>query len=333
MTNSKLASYFSFGANNNIKRHCVFSNRRPNVRFMGLVSLGVLIGLFLVLELWKNYKYSIWNKREQITFTFEQNNNIGYVRIDKNLSNVAIYMFPSNTHVSLANGYGEYRADKIKELAKMEKIKFGNILMKSMTRYLGVITDGYIVEVKGSDVNIVNLIRGALFSKSQSNFSKWDLFNMYAFVASLRSDEIEVSDLTKNRALSVQKLSDGQDVYIPNGESFDLFALTELAKPQFLREEYNWEIFNGTNHEGFGEMMRKIVANSGFNVSGVRQAKEAYDKSFISLKDDIKTSESIKYFATYFDLPIKHVSSLHDRADVVLVLGEDFWKQCCQMQK
>jgi hypothetical protein len=142
----------------------------------------------------------------------------------------------------------------------------------------------------------------------------------------IRSDQVRVVNLGEIDALKLTTLPDNSKVYVADLDLLDKFSLRELANPNFLAQRYTWEISNATAHFGLGNRVKRIVANSGFDVIGVRQSQVPYAKSFISVRQAAE-NVYLHRFAEYFNLPVKTNTDLNDRADVVFVVGEDFWEQ------
>jgi len=157
------------------------------------IAFYFLLILFLLLfisQLIQSILNSKWRDKNQMTFVVEKNNKISFIKIDKSLEEILIYNFVDNIFVEVTNGYGEYRVDKLRQLANQEKKDFGKMLIESMTFYFGVITDGFIIDSKTADFNLKKIIVGAFFKRNKTNYSGWDLLQMYFYVWNLRSENI-----------------------------------------------------------------------------------------------------------------------------------------------
>ncbi|MGI5827484.1 MAG: LytR C-terminal domain-containing protein [Patescibacteria group bacterium] len=291
-----------------------------------LLPLIVLMAFFLGYHFWQEVKHSIWDGKSQLTLAFEQENTLGYIKINPEFEEVTIFTMPPNAMVALAYGYEEYRSDKVKMLAKQENIDFGKFLAVSMTQFLGSTTDGYITDANGRVGDLKTLVLQSFYSGAKTNLTTWDLLRLFSYVINIRSNGVEVISFADTKAFQLETLPDGSEVYVPDLNLLDEVILRELANPSFLNQNLTWEVFNGTNHFGLANSVKRIVANSGFDVIGVRQAQKSYTNSFISVRS-LESSASLQKFANYFSLPIETKSGLHDRADVVLVVGEDFWNK------
>jgi len=308
------------------------NSKRAQFIKIAFLFLGGLFLVFILIELWQGIRYSVWDGKRQLTFVFEQENRLGYIKINKELDEVKVLTLSDNVMVPLAYGYQEYKANKVKLLAKQEKLPLGPFLSVSFTHFLGTVTDGYVTEAKGIIPNPSLLLRQALARKAKTNFTDWDLIRLLFYLANIRSEQVEYIDLSDTSSFQYTVLPDGSEVYQPDLNKLDSFVLVELANPQFLNQTYTWEVFNGTQHPGLGNQVKRIVANSGFTVVGVRQALSFYETSFISLGKRVEKAESVKEFACYLDIPTKKGTELNDRADVVLVIGEDYWKRYLQRE-
>lgn len=294
---------------------------------LGIYFLAFLFGFFLIAELWKGLTDSKWGKREQINFVYEKNGKISYVRIDKKLEEVTIYNFNEDCLIELSKGYGLYKASKVKELAEMEKIELGKLLRESMTFYLGLLTDGDFVLLNEKKNDLKKIFINGFFYQNKTNFNRLDLVRMYFYMAGLRSEHIKEYDLAQMGFFEEKQLPDGSTVFELNKNVFDEYALTKLANTEYLEENITWEVFNGTNYSGLGSNFSRVISNNGFDLIGIRQSGQDYQKSFISFKKDSNASKSVKFLADYFGFEIKSEGILNDRADVVVVLGEDFYEK------
>ena len=146
----------------------------------------------------------------------------------------------------------------------------------------------------------------------------------------IKSEQAETIDISQTTSVQKDTLPDKSEVYRANTEFLDAFVLKKIANPKYLKETTSWEVYNGTDNTGLGSEIARIVANSGFLVSGVRQAQQMYNTSFISVRPGLAITDSVKEFSHYFDLPLKQETDFHNRADVVFVVGNDFWKKYFQ---
>lgn len=293
---------------------------------LGIYFLVLFLGLFLISELWKGLTDSKWGKREQINFVYERNGKISYVRIDKKLEEIAIYNFSEDCLIELSNGYGSYKASKVKDLTEMEKIDLGQLLRETMTFYLGLLTDGEFVYLNEKKNDLKKIFINSFFYQNKTNFNRLDLVRMYFYVSGLRTEHLKEYDFAQMGFFEEKQLPDGSKVFELNKNIFDEYALTKLANTEYLEESLTWEVFNGTNYSGLGASFSRVISNNGFDLVGIRQSGQDYQKSFISLKEE-EVSKSVKFLADYFGFEIKKDGILNDRADVVVVLGEDFYEK------
>lgn len=304
-----------------------YSGFKPGFALGGLWIL-IIILVFVGYEFWQGWKHSIWDGRSNLTFTVEVNNEISYVNINHELEEVNIINFPKNLLMPLAFGYGDYRVDKMKALAKLDKIDFGELLQSSMTQYLGVITDAYIVNSKVQNYDINSILAWTALKRAKTNMSSWDVIRVLMFTSKLRVEQFKQVDFLDTQAYELITLPDGAEVYGTKYEEFDNFVLKLFANPDFLADGTTWEIFNATNYDGLGAKVKRIVANSGFDVVGVRQTEEFYENSYIELREDNLTV-NIEKFSKELGIPIKFTDAGLQRSQIKLVLGNDYWLRCC----
>jgi LytR cell envelope-related transcriptional attenuator len=305
------------------------TDKANKLRKIGLIVLLIMFCLLVLIEIKEAVLDSKWNGKGSFNVVIEKENQIQYVKIDPKLNEIVVFGISENTMAYLAYGYGEYRADKIKDLAEIDNISYGDLLQKSMNLFLGSLTDAYIVDIKKAGIGLNETLLRSIFFKNKTNLTRWDLVRMLAFIQKLRSEDIEYVDLGMTRALSLVNLADGSEVYIAS-EFFDDYVLKNIARPEFLEQDITWEIFNGTAHDGLAARMKKVLANSGLDVIGIRQEKADYQKSFISSREG---NNVVSQIANYYNLEIRETDQISDRADVVFVLGEDFWQENFQLER
>jgi LytR cell envelope-related transcriptional attenuator len=293
----------------------------------GLIFLSILFFLLLSKKVFLSIKQSKWDYKHQLTVAYEQNNKIGFLKFDPLLQEVTILYFPQKSMINLSQGYEKYQADKIKALASQEKINLGKLLKNSMTQFLGVLTDGYIVNLKGDELKLSKILWQATIKKADSNLTAWDLLRLHIFVSNLKIDRIKILNIEEEGVGQLVNLPDGNEVFEFDQNRLDLFVLRQLASPEFLKEKLTWEIYNGTYHDGLAGSMKRIVANSGFDVIGIRQGLEEYQKSTIYVNKDYYKNDNIRVFADFFEFDLKIDKNKTYRSDVAIYIGEDFWRR------
>ncbi|NMC35929.1 LytR C-terminal domain-containing protein [Candidatus Beckwithbacteria bacterium] len=291
----------------------------------------VLIGVIMVLclaELWNNLRFSVWDGQSQLNLSLVQGEALSYVKINPELEEVLILTFPDNAMVQVAKGFADYQASKIVRLAKQEKIPVGKLTSQTMTIFLGSLTDGYIVSSVQSST-FSNLVFKALTKRASTNLSSWDLFRIWLLLRNMRSDQVKTVDLSQTGAYQLTTLPDGSKVYQINYDLLDEWVLRELAQPEYLNQSLRWEIFNSTDHVGLGQALKRIVANSGFEVIGVRQENKPVETSVLFINNKSVNKDKIAKIAKYLGLKINEhpVQTKGSAADIEIVIGEDFWQR------
>ncbi|NMB56796.1 LytR C-terminal domain-containing protein [Candidatus Beckwithbacteria bacterium] len=310
-------------------RHFHFDFKNKTYWKFILIFLLIFLVCFFVYQTYLALNYSIWDGKRQITLAVEQNNQLAYLKITPELNEAKLWLLPTNAMLETAYGYGEYKTFNLKKLAKQEDLDFGSFLQNSMTQFLGSVTDGYLINLGGKDKQPKSLLLKALLAQAKTKLTAWDLLRLYFFVNNLRFEQVEVLDLSQTKVFSQETLPDQSEVLKTNFDFLDKMVFRDLANPDFLKQDFTWEIYNGTNHSGLANLFKRIVANSGFDVVGVRQANELHDKTMIYLNSRIENPTVVNFFASYFALPITVDDGQTLHADVAVFLGEDFWQKYC----
>jgi hypothetical protein len=293
--------------------------------------VGVGLSLLLIaasVELFLGYRQSIWDGSSQVTFVYENNGEIGYVAINPQLGEVVVLLMPENAQIELAYGYGSYLTSKVHDLADLEGVWVGKLLQKSMSHFLGRATDSYITGLEVKRFDLPTFFQKSLFGLTNSGFGSWDNLRLLLHTTTYGPEQIKIVNLADTSAFAIDKLPDGTEVYIPIFEELDNLVLKFLADPANLKETSTWEIFNGTQHNGLAFQVSRMVANTGFDVVGARQALEMHEKSVIEVSQGYESQE-ITNFANYLHVPVRIHQDKSRRAQVTFIVGEDYWNECC----
>lgn len=291
---------------------------------LGIIFLACILLLICIKNIYLSIKQSLWDGKSQILVAYEYGGNLGVVKFDPLLQEADVVNFPQQMYLPLAMGYQSYRVDKIKALAVQENISFGNLLTKSITTSIGVLTDGYIIGANGEQFNLRSLLWQSVLHPERSNLTAWDKLRLFVFVSRLKVNEIKQYK-AEEEFLQKNTLADGSEVLVINENVLNTFVLQELSNPAFLQERFTWELFNATDRDGLANSMRRIVANSGFDVSGIRQALDTRESSTLYVSDHEHINENILMFANFFNFPIVVDAAFTQRTDIALYLGEDYW--------
>ena len=295
---------------------------------LSLTCIGLFLLAFLLYEIWVGWRYSIWDGNRFFSTVYESNDQIGYISFNPEIDEIIILSMPEDLMMPLGYGYGEYRVDKIKPLAQLDDVAFGDLLQQSMLQYLGVHSDAYVVGVDSDNVDINVYLLKSLFKMTDTNLSSWDLIRLLNMARNLRVENIKQIQLEDTDILIGQVLPDDTTVLTTDFGKLDNFVLTQFADPDYLSDTNTWEIYNATNNAGFGAWMKRVVANSGFDVVGVRQANELGLTSAIELREESLT-QSVRDFSEDSGIPIVFHTDNSRRSSVQVILGDDYWNQCC----
>jgi len=312
-------------ANPSHKRIQVKLSRKTLISLrIGIIFLLFLILIFIIKSAFISVKNAVWDGENQLVIAYEFNNELGLVKFDPVLREALIVSFPSDMLLPLALGFQDYRVDKIKALALQEHIKLGQLLKDSITQSIGILTDGYITGAKGKDLKLNKLILYSLFNRSNSNLTAWDKIRLLVYVSNLKISEIKYYQAA-NEFLKTKIIPDGSQILVIDDNVLTTFVLQELANPVFLQEKLTWELYNATDQDGLANNMRRITANSGFDVIGIRQALEFKKTSTLYVSDAKKINANVRRFAEFFHFPIVVDNSITQRSDVALYLGDDYF--------
>lgn len=292
------------------------------------LAWGFLILFFLIYfsgEIWQAWRHSIWQRNRQLYLAVDDSRHMGLMRVDPQFSELKTIIIPEQMELNVAYGYGDYRADKLVFLANQEHIKYGEILQNSLTQTTGIITNGYITSTHPVN-DLSRLFLLALFKQAKTNLTDWDLLKLLVFNSSLKYGQKNTIELNKTLSLKKVDLPDNTEVYKINKLELKRLMLTEMANPDLLNFTGTLEIFNGTQHSGWAQQIQYILSSSGFDVVGVRQAKQNYQQTKLTVNRDLYQQYAVKELVKYLGVKVD-IATQNQRADMTLVLGEDLWKR------
>lgn len=269
---------------------------------------------------------------------------------------VVIVRFPDETYLNVP-GYGNWQVRSIYELGQSEKVPIGGELLKvSLSRVMGVPINGVLVggnQLSERSTNqLLEDVRGSptfLFSltaNSTTDLSFMEILRFWWEIRSIRFDKIQTINLAQSDITSWEVLSDGTRVLKINQPLLDQRLEGMLQEGFLARERLSVAIFNSTSHPLLADRAARIVSNLGGRVVETSTLVGDPQSLTVVIGGDSVTNSRLKrafspgcHKQTLFTLVLQdscakivaelignnvelRESSL--RADIVIVLGEDF---------
>lgn len=306
-------------------------------RKRGQLVLVLLGGIFFTLLVGASYRFyrlvsdAVWDGKNRINLAF-QAKPVLVTSFSLEEASLKTLVISEGTLIEVIHGYGFYRAESIYQLGELEG-QGGELLTSSLQEYLGLPIDGYIkddnlefstqnpAEFKRSLVRaMIELAKG----KGKTNLTRWDIFRLWWEIRKLKTKEVALIDLGETNALSLVVLPDESQA-----AEVDLERLDRIVQPLFIDERIRFEnlaivVLNGTSYPGLARRGTRLISNIGGRVTGVAGSKGRRARCEVRSKKGNKNSYTVKKIAKVFDCQWGGENLEDQRAEVVVILGEDY---------
>jgi hypothetical protein len=293
-----------------------------------LVLLLLVLG-FLLIQI-KKAKPSIWDGQSRINFVLSAD-QVGVVSLEPD-KNMTIFLLPDNLYLDVPHGFGQYRVGAVYELGELEK-KGGELLMETIQSYLGLPIDGYIRMANGEwriangKKFILNCLLLSLLRKGKTSFNHWDILRLGWQINKLRVDRIDLFDLVQTSILSEAKLADGSVIL-----ETEFFRLDEVAgqccyDSKVRNEALSIEVLNATDFPGLANQFTRLVTNVGGTVVAIGNSSIKYQVSSIKYqKKELVKSYTLQKLEKILGVKAEVGERGESRADLLIIIGEDYWQ-------
>lgn len=214
--------------------------------------------------------------------------------------------FSFQEKADLPRGFGEYELGKVYRLGELEK-RGGQLTLETFQNSLNIPVMGYFYQ---DGLNTENFTSPAYFKKIvnqsikkrvKTNLRLADLLILY-----FRGKKLSPVLFKK------YQYKDGP------GDFF--------KDEQIRREALAVEILNGTQHQGLAQKAAVFWENLGGRVIRVADYNEQLTKSLLVVRGGSNKSYSYKIIKKFFKPDYRELNEGESRADMTLILGEDYWK-------
>jgi hypothetical protein len=303
-----------------------------------LVAIVILLSALLVG--YRVYTYRIWKGSDRITFALQvvrpsSSNEVYVVSYLSSKEKLAVVSFPEGMKIEAVGGFGSWRIESLYPLGEMED-KGGELLQRSLSEFFGVSVDGWVVtdsvDSKIDESNVRKVLRQifgfSLIGKSKTNFGIWDLVRLWKAVSTVQLHNLKWVNLKNAGAVSEETLPDGSRSYIADLELLNQLSQDLFSYPEIVEEELTIAVLNATDHRGLGADVARIIRNIGGEVVTVSDSSRKQDKlSIITADEEVLKSLTAKSLAKTFLIErILIGDTSQQRADILVVVGEDYWE-------
>lgn len=319
---------------------------------LGLVILGKIIffvtSLGKPLNLYTEKKYQ-WDTSVSFNIVLALLNRsdepeIGILHFDPGDKKLVVLATSKNTYMELPKGFGSWRVGSIYGLGQEENPPQGaKLLRQSVSKLTGLPIDGIVVIDRpgnGGVEEFVNRIRKSpfeivfAFGGLKTDLTPLDGLQALMAISSVRGDKVDFLDLEKSEITQSELLPDSSRVLGVDSVKLDLFIRGNMADAGIISEGTSVGVYNATPHPGLASFAARMITNLGGNVVIVTNTEDHQQNSMVlSEKNTSKIFK--KLVQVYAPSCIKqcigqNVKIISSRAQVNVILGEDFYKEWYQ---
>jgi len=299
--------------------------------FLLLFFLPALI--FLGFKIYRSVDHSLWDGQSQFNLAVDSRPGM-IVSFDRQAETINVLVIPDGTFVEVIHGYGPYRIESIYKLGEI-KGNGGELLVGSLQEYFGLGVDGFLVGGKFlvKEMSLKNFLLNQIFplqfSKEKTNLSRWDQARLWWFLKRIREDKINLIDLSQTSASSEVELPDGSRAMKIDQERLERIISQFFVDPKIKEEDLSISILNKTEHFGLANKAARIISNSGGRVIQVGSEQKEDSKTNCQIKSHKKHRQSytVLKLSRLFDCQWVEEPLSEQRAEIVLLLGEDYWEK------
>ncbi len=312
------------------------SNKRKNrikkylYLFLKLI-LGALI-IVVIYFLYNENKRSLWDGNHNFNLAVYDNVNIYVLSFHKDSQKINILLIPPDTYLPLAKGFGDYPAGSIWALGEMEVYGGGELLRLSAQNFLGAPIQGWgkIENQKSKNENkelnkkSVKWLLFQLFFSRQKNLVSWDLLRLYFLTNSSPNNSLNFYNLSETRAAQKITLPDGSSVFKVQKDFMDNLVKNLFYDETVANESIIAAILNQSDYNGPSGYAARIINNIGGETAAFYDSKRGLKEAIYCWKENVCRSYSLKLYSQVFKLPIIQEDVNESRAEILIVLGNNF---------
>ncbi|OGY20668.1 MAG: hypothetical protein A3A65_00575 [Candidatus Chisholmbacteria bacterium RIFCSPLOWO2_01_FULL_49_14] len=306
-----------------------------------LLVLGMVMTLALIGMSLRAYGQRVWKGNDRITIALQtgqsslKSSGVYVVSFLKSEKAVSVISFPVGIQVEASGGHGSWKVESLYPLGELNG-KGGELLKHSLSEFLGVPIQGWIVDEKtdpgmnreGVIHNLQQILGKSMVAPRTTNLTLWDSFRLLSNLFLTHTSVGDWVDLSQSKILIQASLPDGSQSYSADPALVDHLSQQLFLQPQLIDEALSIAVVNATEHQGLGARAARLIANSGGEIVGVSDRNQISEETtiIVSSKQNL-TSFSAGFLSSQFlaDQVIQGETS-GERADIVLVVGEGYYR-------
>lgn len=302
---------------------------------MKKVLIVVFLFFFILLgyKIFRFWHQRLWNGQSRLNLVI-QSQPIFVTSLAPG-EEMTILLIPDDTFVEAIHGFGFYRIKSIYNLGELEGWG-GELLLGSIQEFLGVPLDGYAImesfrfeSGQKSEVvkkQLLNQVGGLLKSSKKTNLTVWDLILFWWQVKKIRPTKIRLVNLDQLGVCSETTLADGTRAVSVDSERLNQFV-NQFFKDEKIRSENKaLSVLNGTGQFGLAKKGARLISNLGGRVVEIGDWTPSVLNCQLRGARSLLKSYTAQKIKKIFDCQWVGEDLAGHRADLVVVLGEDYWQ-------
>ncbi len=301
---------------------------------MKKLGIIILVALLAVIgtKIYGSFSKSIWDGKSRLNLVLA-NEKVSIFSLNPSQRTAVFLSIPPQTFVDVIHGYDLYRVETIYKLGELENHRGGELLADSLQENLGIPIDGY-ASISNIKYQISKNIKTSildclkfLLRNGQTNLTKWDLLRLWWETRKVRQDKIAVVELQEKNVLKEVVLADGSKGFEIEKEKMDKIVQKIFKDQKFRQEDLPIAVLNSTSYSGLAERGARIIKNIGGRVVQIGNMENGKSKCEVKSKKARQKSYTVKKLLKIFNCRWGGEDLADYRAEVVLILAEDYWKK------
>lgn len=280
-------------------------------------------------DFWKSLFQSPVIKGEKVNLIGLGERKVYLISFDPEEEEWLFLSFPSSTYLNTVHNYGKYQVGALLKLGEIEK-KGGEILQESIKEYWFFPTEGFLVLANGDLTNKKEVLKNFnifLRKGHKTNLIKPEVFFLWWQTRRIKEKNFLFLDSENLGILKVLKTDNSGGFEIDEGKFLKL-AGQYLKDPRIVKENLAIAVLNGTSHQGLAEGRAKIIEMLGGRIVEITNSATQVEENclLLSSRED-KKRYTVKKFLRTFDCQWQEKQANEIRKDIILIIGEKYWKK------
>lgn len=308
----------------------VSRTRRLALTITSIIIIVILVGG--ILKIYPFISQNSWDGKSQLNLVINARPLL-LLSLNPDQKKINTLIIPSETLVKAIHGYGPYRAESIFPLGEMEAGQGGDLLAESIQEFFGLPVDGWInfpageINREKSQQWLQGLFFDLVLGRVETSFNLWESVRFCWRLSGLRRYSFNLVSLEETTASEKVSLPDGSQAIQVEPERFRRIASKLFNDSRVSREGLAIAVINGTSHSGLATQASRIIDNLGGRVVEVGEWEGKTSSCQIrSAKEEEKTY-TFKRLKKIFQCQWISEEREGYRADLILILGEDYWRK------